>query len=158
MARSPANGEGSVTEQTTLIFPKKSALESLLETKRQSKKRSQSAAGSYSKAQTEAVEHEHVSRFAFRHAAAFADLDDEKLHVEMFHFIDYVKKLGVMKRAMSTEDMFEDRKIDATALDGVQKPKGKRAKKGIAGDELPDNVTSIGAAARNVAEQAGGAA
>ena len=31
MARSPANGEGSKTEATTLIFPKKSAWDELAE-------------------------------------------------------------------------------------------------------------------------------
>lgn len=155
MARSPANGEGSVVEQTTLIFPKKTELEELLGTKRQAKKRSQSASGTYSKALASAIEHSHVSRFAFAHAAAFADLDDEKLHVEVFHFIDYMKKLGVLKRAMAQEEMFD--KADVGALDeAAAKPKGRNKKNpGVTGDELPANVSRLGDHARSVAEGAG---
>ena len=166
MARSPANGEGSVAEQTTLIFPKKSELEELLNTKRQSKKRSQSASGTYSKALASAIEHGHVSRFAFSHAAAFADLDDEKLHVEVFHFIDYLKKMGVMKRAMAQEEMFDEHKADTGALDEAAGGKGgrgggrrKKSEPAVgATEELPGNVSRLGDHARTVSEQAGGAA
>lgn len=158
MARSPATGEGSVTEQTTLIFPKKTELEELLGTKRQAKKRSQSASGTYSKALASAIEHSHVSRFAFAHAAAFADLDDEKLHVEVFHFIDYMKKLGVLKRAMAQEEMFDKDKPDLGALDeaagGGKKPRSKK-NPGVTGDELPANVSRLGDHARTVTEGAG---
>jgi hypothetical protein len=136
-----------------------------LSTKRQSKKRSQSASGTYSKALASAVEHSHVSRFAFSHAAAFADLDDEKLHVEVFHFIDYMKKLGVMKRAMAQEEMFSEHKADLGALDEAAGGKGRggRRKKGepeagAGGEPLPGNVSRLGDHARTVAEQAGGAA
>jgi len=157
MARSPANGEGSVIEQTTLIYPKKTELEELLGTKRQAKKRSQSASGTYSKALASAIEHSHVSRFAFAHAAAFADLDDEKLHVEVFHFLDYMKKLGVLKRAMAQEEMFETNKPDLGALEeaaGAKKPRSKK-NPGVTGDELPANVSRLGDHARAVTEGAG---
>ena len=156
MARSPANGEGSKVEATTLIFPKKSAWEELAEAKVAAKKKASSANGVFSKVVGRLVEEEHMDRRAARIVLALHLIEeDEDLHVAVFHLIDGMKKLGILNRAMATEDMFDDRKIDAEALDEV-KPKGRR-KKGVAGDELPENVTRLGDA-RTVAEQAGGAA
>jgi hypothetical protein len=77
----------------------------------------------------------------------------------MFHMIEGIQKLGLMQRAMATEDMFDDRPIDAGALDGLKPPKGKKvaaAKPPKGGKKAKgDNVVHIGDAARSVAEQAG---
>ena len=66
MAKSK-DGEGSsVTEATTLIFPKKTAWEELAEAKRTAKKRSSSANGTFSKVVSRLVEDEHMDRRAAR--------------------------------------------------------------------------------------------
>src|ERR1700722_5820620 len=104
MARSPATGEGSVAEATTLIFPKKSAWEEAAEAKRTAKKRSSSANGTWSKTLARLVEEQHRDRKA---AAIVLKLDaiedDSDLHVTVFHVIDGLKKLGILKRASAQE-------------------------------------------------------
>lgn len=169
MARSvPAGGGSSVTEATTLIFPKKSIWEDLAKTKRETKKRQQSQAGIYGAAVKDAVEKEHVDRKALAIVLKLEAMDDEDLHVTMFHMIDGLKKLGVLTRAMAQEEMFDEHTPDAGALDGVKPPKAKKTAKapkggkkhkGATGDDLSaamgGNVTQIGTAARKVAEQAG---
>lgn len=166
MARSPANGEGSKTEATTLIFPKKSAWEEAAEAKIQAKKRSSSANGTFSKVLARLVEEDHLDR---RAAAIVLKLNaienDDDLHVIVHHVIDGLKKLGILKRAMAQEEMFDEHKIDADAVEGTpgQKRRGRPpggGKKGAAADAEPEddmtNVTRLGdAAARVVAEAAG---
>lgn len=170
MARSvPKGGGSSVTEATTLIFPKKSIWEDLAKTKRETKKRQQSQAGIYGAAVKEAVEKEHVDRKALAIVLKLESMDDEDLHVTMYHMIDGLKKLGILTRAMAQEEMFDEHKINPGDLGGVKSPsgkkaaapaKGKRKHKGVTGDDLSaamgGNVTQIGAAARKVAEAAGG--
>lgn len=152
MARSPAKGGGSVTEQTTLILAKKGPLESLLEIARQSKKRQQSAAGTYGKALSEAVEQEHVSRFAFQQTKTWANLDDERLHVELISFIHYMKVLGVLKRGLAQEEMFTNEETAPRASKG----RGADAKGDQpAGGRSSGGLKLVGDAARQVAEAAG---
>lgn len=160
MARSPAKGEGSVTEATTLIFPKKSAWDELLEAKAQAKKRASSANGTYSKVVARLVEEEHMDRRAARMLCALAAIeDDADLHVTVHHLIDGMKKTGVMKRALAQEELFSEHKIDEEATtQGAKGGRGRKKHAGVSGDELPPNVTSIGDAARKVTEQAGGTA
>jgi hypothetical protein len=165
MARSvPAGGGSSVTEATTLIFPKKSIWEDLAKTKRETKKRQQSQAGIYGAAVKDAVEKEHVDRKALAIVLKLEAMDDDDLHVCVFHMIDGMKKLGILTRAMAQEEMFDDHKVDASALDGVKPPKAKAARgrpkangKAPRAGKKGDNVVHIGDAARSVAEQAGGA-
>lgn len=89
----------------------------------------------------------------------------------MFHLIDGCKKLGLLKRAMAQEEMFDENRIDAEALEAVKEPKkaaasgkkngnggtakGRKKHPGVTGAELDDNIKSIGEAARSVAETAG---
>jgi len=157
MAKS--TGEGGGTEATTLIFPKKSAWEEAQEAKRTAKKRSSSANGTWSKTLTRLVEEEHMDRRAAQIVLKIDAIeDDADLHVTVFHVIDGLKKLGILKRAMAQEEMFDDNKIDTAAMAtaGTKAAKDSRRKKGIGGDELLDGVTRIGDAARKVAEAAGG--
>lgn len=162
MARS-TSGEGG-TEATTLIFPKKSSWEELQEAKRTAKKRAASANGTYSKTVTRLVEEDHADRRAVRIVLALDAIEDPSdLHVTVFHLIDGLKKLGILKRAMAQEELFEDHKIDDKALTkaaatGAKDAKASgRRKKGVGGDELPPGVTRIGDAARKVTETAGAA-
>ena len=166
MARSPAKGSGSVTEATTLNFPKKTLLQDLAKTKRETTKRARSQTGIFGQAVKDAVETGHVDRKALAIALKLDSLDDETLHVTVFHMIEYMKGLGIMERAMAQEEMFDADKIDAKALADVKPPKAAAGKKngngkgskrhpGISGDELPDGMTSIGEAARDVAETTG---
>jgi hypothetical protein len=161
MARSPATGEGSATEATTLIFPKKSAWEEAAEAKRTAKKRASSANGTFSKVLARLVEEEHVDRRAMRIVLALDAIEDDlDLHVTVYHLIDGLKKLGVLKRAQAQEEMFDNDKIDTATADSVKPPRKGRKGKGATGDDISaaegGNVTQIGAAARKVAEAAGG--
>jgi hypothetical protein len=89
MARSPATGEGSVTEATTLIFPKKSAWEEAQEAKRTAKKRASSANGTWSKTLTRLVEEEHMDRRAAQIVLKLDAIEDDiDLHTTIFHVID----------------------------------------------------------------------
>lgn len=157
MARSSKNGESSVTEATTLIFPKKSAWEEAAEAKRTAKKRASSANGTFSKVMSRLVEEEGMDRRAARIVLALDAIEDDiDLHTSIFHVIDGLKKLGILKRAQAQEEMFDANKIDTAAVESIDPPKKRgRPRKGIGGDELPDNVTSIGDAARKVSEAAG---
>jgi hypothetical protein len=162
MARSSVSGDGSATEATTLIFPKKSAWEEAAEAKRQAKKRSSSANGTFSKVVSRLVEEEHADRRALRMVLALDAIeDDSDLHTTIFHLIDGLKKLGVLKRAMAQEELFDDHRIDDAALTRAstagakdKKPRGRPKKD--ATDALPEGVTRIGDAARKVTEAAGG--
>lgn len=167
MARS--TGEGGGTEATTLIFPKKSDWDSLAEAKRTASKRSKSANGTYGKELTRLVEQCNMDRRAAKLVLSLDAIEDDgDLHVTVFHLIDGLKKLGVLKRAMAQEEMFDEHKIDTAALAaaGTKGAKGGAAKggkkgQGATGDDVSNamggNVTKIGDAARKVAEQAGGA-
>jgi hypothetical protein len=167
MARSPATGDGSHTEATTLIFPKKSAWDELIEAKVTAKSRAGKANGVFSKTVSRLVEEEHMDRRAARIIVAL-DLieDDSDLHVTVHHVIDGMKKRGILKRAMAQEEMFDEHKIDDEFDSGAEgdapkagKRRGRPPGSGKKASE-PDmtNVTSIGEAARSVAEAAGDAA
>lgn len=164
MARSPAKGgTGSVTEATTLIFPKQSVWQDLAKTKRETKKRAASHTGIYGSAVKQAVEKDHVDRKALGIVLKLDEMEDDDLHVTVHHMIDGMKKLGILKRAMAQEEMFDEHKIDGDALDEVQAA-GRNPRKGSAGKKPPkggggapraSNVVPIGDAARQVAEAAG---
>lgn len=168
MARSPATGAGSQPEATTLIFPKKSIWEDLAKTKRETKKRAQSQSGIYGAAVKDAVEKEHVDRKALAIVLKLEGMDDEDLHVTVFHIIDGMKKLGILKRAMAQEEMFDEHKVDIDAVAGVKAAKaakaapkngngknGKAAKPPKTPKKASPGLVPIGEAAREVAEAAG---
>jgi hypothetical protein len=147
---------GGKTEATTLIFPKKSIWEDLAKTKRETKKRMQSQSGIYGSAVKEAVEKEHVDRKALSIVLKLDAMDDDDLHVTMFHVIDGLKKLGILKRAMAQEEMFDEDRIDDEALDKVKKPRKAGEKNGAGkGRKAAAGLEQIGTAARSVAETAG---
>jgi hypothetical protein len=150
---------GGATEATTLIFPKQSDWKEIAEAKRTAKKRAQSANGTYSSALADKVENAHMDRRAARIVLALDAIeDDEDLHVTVHHIIDGMKKLGILKRAMAQEEMFDEHKIDDEALTRAATKGARNAKagpKGGGGGSKKGNVVSIGDAARQVAEQAG---
>jgi hypothetical protein len=145
--------EETEAEQSTLIFPKKTILEELAETKRTTTTRAQAATGKFGAAVKTAVESEHVDRKALGIALKLWAMEDDDLHVTLFHLMDYIKKLGITKRAMAQEEMFEEHKTDLAAVGSA----GKKPRGGKKADAKADagNVTQIGAAARKVAESAG---
>jgi uncharacterized protein YfaP (DUF2135 family) len=151
--------EGEGAEATTLIFPKKSAYDELVEARGQQKKRSQSASGAYSKVVARLVETEHMDRRAARLLCAlFFIEEDEDLHVTFHHLMDGIKKLKLDERAMAAPDFFTA-PTPQTVAAGVKSAKGAKSAKGGKGKTAPttaDNVTHIGDAARRVVEQAGG--
>ncbi len=162
MAKS--TGDGGGTEATTLIFPKKSDWDALAEAKRTASKRAKSANGTYGKELTRLVEQCNMDRRAARIVLQLDAIEDEEdLHVTVFHLIDGMKKLNILKRAMATEDFFDDRKIDTAAL-ATAGTKASRKKKGATGADIETaeaaagrgaTVHPIGDAARRVAEAAG---
>ena len=87
--------------------------------------------------------------------------DPDDLHVVVHHVIDGLKKLGILKRALAQEELFDEHKIDEGAVEGTPGPKRRGrppggGKKGVAIEPDMTNVTHIGdAAARVVAEAAG---
>lgn len=160
MAKSTATGE---TEATTLIFPKKSAWEELIDAKATAKKRAQSANGAFSKVMARLVEEEHMDRRAARILVSLAMIeDDEDLHVTFHHLMDGIQKLKLDERAMAAPDFFTNAVSPQGATGSAKNAKAggaKGGKGGKGGKNAPDmtNVTSIGDAARRVAEEAGGA-
>lgn len=157
MARAPKDGNSGATEvvATTLIFPKKSAWEEAAEAKRIAKKRASSANGTFSTVIARLVEEEHMDRRAARIVLALDSIEDDvDLHTTVFHLIDGIKKLGILKRAQAQEEMFSENKIDTGAISA------KKSSKKTDKEEAPEakeegNVTHIGAAARKVVEAAG---
>ena len=101
MARSAESGQGSVLEATTLVFPKASVWESLAATKRSTKAKMQSQSGIYGQAVKDAAEKDHVDRKALAIVLKLDGMEDDDLHVTMYHIIDGCKKLGILKRAMA---------------------------------------------------------
>jgi hypothetical protein len=151
--------DGSGTEATTLIFPKKSDWDALSEAKRTAKKRASSANGTFSKELARLVEQCHMDRRASRIVLALDAIEDDgDLHVTVFHLVDGLKKLDILKRAMAQEEMFNDHKIDDAALTRAS-TKGARAGKGAKDDGQSGGrgggLKLVGEAARQVAEAAG---
>lgn len=158
MARSPANSDGSSeAEATTLIFPKKTAWEELVDAQRKAKTRASSANGTFSKVKSRLVEEEHMDRTAAGIVIKLDSLDDEDLHVTLFHLFDGIKKLSLLKRAMAQEDLFENlfESLSATVKDA--KASSGRGRKKTEPPVDDSKVTRIGDHARNVSEQAGNA-
>ena len=147
--------------ESTLIFPKKSAWEEAAEAKKQAKKRASSANGSFSKTMSRLVEEDHMDRKAASIVLKLDAIEDpDDLHVVVHHVIDGLKKLGVLKRALAQEELFDEHKIDEGAVEGAAPKRRGRppggGKKGVAIEPDMTNVTHIGdAAARVVAEAAG---
>lgn len=141
MARAPKNGKSGETEvqATTLLLPTEKKIQDLAKEKRNAKKRMQSISGEIGQSIAKAVEEKHVDRKALSMACALDAMDDERLHVTYVHLMEYIKFLGVDKRALAQAELFEDRPKEG------EEPKGD------------GNVTHIGAAARKVAERAGAA-
>ena len=158
MAKAP---DGGGPEQTTLIFPKKSHWEELQTAKRTAKQRATSANGTFSKVVTRLVDEGHMDRRAARMVLALDAIEDDgDLHVTVFHLIDGLKKLGIMKRAMAQEEMFgSETDTVRMASDAVKAARADKGKK--KGDDAPAGgrggatVSHIGDAARKVAEAAG---
>lgn len=155
MAKAP-NGTG--TEATTLIFPKKSDWEAAAEAKRTAKKRSASANGTFSKELSRLVDECNMDRRAARIVLQIDAIeDDADLHVTVFHVIDGLKKLGTLKRAMAQEEMFSEHQIDTAAVASASVRKNKKADaKDPKHTSAGATVHPIGDAARKVAEAAGG--
>lgn len=161
MAKATGEGGGG-NEATTLIFPKKSTWEEAREAKRTASKRSKSANGTWSTTLSRLVDDDHMDRRAARMVLALDAIeDDADLHVTLHHLMDGVKKLGILKRAMAQEELFDADKIDTKALatagakaaKGPKKPKGADAAAG--GGSGGASISHIGDAARRVAEAAG---
>ncbi len=96
----------SLSHKTTMIFTPKSVLEDLEKAKRNATKRTQSISGTVSEAIGKAVEEKHLDRQAFNDAYAYAQMDDERLHLRFLNFLHYCEVLGVTKRATAQEEMF----------------------------------------------------
>lgn len=139
MARKPGtNGRSSTPMATTLIIPGKKVLDGLIETL----KRAASAIGVYRQKVGDAVEKDHLDKWAYGVASKMAEMEDDVLHVRYFHLMHYLEEMGVVKRATAQEEMFA----------GGETGPSPKANGHADGD---DKATRIGAAARDVVEKAG---
>lgn len=141
MAKPKSDTIGSVLT-TAIIFPPKSTVQDLAKLKRDTKKRTQSQNGKLGESIKTACEDKHLDRKAFSMACQLENLDDERLHVTYHSLIKYCEDLGVTKRAMAQEELFDG------GTGG--EPEAKVSDKADDG-----KVTPIGRAARKVAESAG---
>lgn len=145
MARAPKNGSSGPTKvvATTLLMPGEGVIPRLAKAKEAARKQASSASGVFSDKFSKAQEKDHVDRRAANIAFGLDALDDKTLHVTYFHLLRYMDDLGIPKRATQQNELFESGET------------GPGLKGDDEGDEQPDNVTSIGRAARRVAESAG---
>jgi hypothetical protein len=115
MARSAgAEGKSSEVEATTLNFGTKTAWEELATAKRQASNRAASANGTYGKLLTKMVKEQHMDRTAVAMALKLAAIeDDSDLHVTVHHLLDGLAKLGVLQRAMVSDELelFDEHKV-----------------------------------------------
>ena len=142
MARVPKNGKSGPTKTvaTTLLMPDSKTVQALAKSRRSTQKRTREISGEFGNEVGKAVEKKHVDRKALSIACQLNDMSAEKLHVTYFHMLRYLDDLGVPERATAQQELFDQ---------GPQEGAETEA------DEGEGNVTRIGRAARNVAEQAG---
>jgi hypothetical protein len=110
MARAPKDGKSGPTETvaTTLLLPSAKLVKDLVQEGRNVKKRTQSIAGEFGEKIAAAVENKHLDRKALSLARTLDALADEKLHVTYIHLMEYIEWLGIKKRALAQEELFED--------------------------------------------------
>lgn len=136
--------------ETTIIFPTKAIVLELAEAKRNTKKRTQSANGTLGEKIGKACEESHLDRKAFSLACQLDAMDDERLHITYHSLLKYCEDLGVTKRALAQEELFDPNATEEER-GGARGDDDDDPKSGRGGS----TVTPIGGAARRVAEAAG---
>lgn len=133
--------------ETTLIVARKEVIEGLVEAKTATRKKVATANDAFAKKFSNAVDKEHVDRRAANIAYGLAALEDEQLHVTLYHLFFYIKDMGLLDRAKKQEELFsaEETGPAPTANGAAHRDE----------DDDVDQTTRIGAAARKVAEAAG---
>lgn len=142
MTKKPKSGTVGAALETTIIFPPKTLVEELAKAKRDTKKRTQSANGTLGEKIGAAVEDKHLDRKAFSMACQLDAMDDERLHITYHSMLKYCEDLGVTKRAMAQEELFDPNATD--------EPEGK-----ISGGGATVHPIGAGGAARDVKQAAG---
>ena len=137
------NGKVGGVHETTIVMTPKTTLEELAKAKRDTKKRVQSMNGTLGEKIAAAAENKHLDKKAFSMACALDALDDERLHLTYHNLLYYMEAMGIEQRATAQEELFVNGGGEDDEEDGEKSPKGD------------GKVTSIGRAARKVAEAAG---
>lgn len=151
--------EDDTGNDVSVIFPKNKVITDLARLKESTKKRASAIAGEFGQAMQDAVENKHADRKAVSLALQLNALDDERLAITLPHLMHYIEVLGLDKRADVQPVMFETDK-NGRMQDPEESDKKGRGKKGGGRKKnvavaSGDNVTTLGVAARRVAEAAG---
>lgn len=92
--------------ETNLLIASKSTIKEFCEEKEEVGRRSFKITDAFNtKVQTK-VDKAHLHRKAANAAYALKQMEDEELHEYLYHFLFYVKDLGLMERAQKQEEMF----------------------------------------------------
>ncbi len=139
--------------ETNLLIAKGSVIKEFCDDKAEAKRRVGKINDGFNKTAAAKVEKDHLHLQAANDAYRLQAMEDKELHEYLYHFLFYVKDLGLLERTKKQEELFsadETGPSPKATANGHDKDDGK----GDAGDGS-DATTRIGAAARKVAEAAG---
>jgi hypothetical protein len=146
----------SINVETNLLIAKGSVIKEFCDNKEEAGRRVFKINDAFNKDATKKADKEHLHRKAANEAYRLKQMEDEELHAYLYHFLFYVKDLGLLERSKKQEELFAAGDVGP----GLQ-PNGQHQDDNSGADqEEPDgDKTSahsrLGAAARQVAEQAG---
>jgi Enoyl-(Acyl carrier protein) reductase len=104
--REPRVKDDSVKPSDVLKLPAEAKLRSLLKNFKGAKGDRDECTGRMGNMVSQAVEKDHLDKFAFSQARAFERLSNRKLAVSLPHFLHYLEVFGVNARAAEQEEMF----------------------------------------------------
>lgn len=133
--------------ETVLLIAKGSVLKEFCDNKEEAGRRVFKINDAFSKDAAKKVEKEHLHRKAANDAYRLKQMEDKELHEYLYHFLFYVKDLGLLDRATQQEELFA---AEETGPAPKQNGAGKSED-----DGQGTQAERIGAAARKVAETAG---
>lgn len=146
-----ADRDGTVLNvETNLLIARKEIVEDIVDAKEKTRKKVALANDAFGKKFSGAVDKEHVDRRAANIAMNLASLEDEQLHVTLYHLFFYIKDLGLLDRAKKQEELFS-----AGEVGPAPKIKGEEDDEGDGDHDSSSASSRIGVAARKVAESAG---
>jgi hypothetical protein len=151
---------------TNLLIATKSVIAEFCEEKEELGRRSFKLTDTYNTKVDLKVTKQHLHLKAANAAYALRQMEDEELHEYLFHFLFYVKDLGLLERAKKQEEMFSAGETGPSPSGKAANGNGKHQDDDSGGEdddaeasgEAPDSSSAterFGAAARDVAEAAG---
>lgn len=152
----PSKPGTSINVETALLIAKGDTIREFCEEKSEVKRRTSKITDAFSKS----VEKKpHLHRQAANDAHRLSTMEPEELHAYLYHFLFYVKDLGLLEKAKKQEEMFAAGETGP----GIAPKDGAHQDDHSGQDDHEDETAQdssaaasrIGAAARAVAEQAG---